>query len=158
MRCASNWLIRCEIGEYAPSHHGLIVDPSDKGFSFWSVLWVDVGEHDAAEQAFMSIARRLKLQAQNLEEALQDLGGIDHSWLLFLDNADDPAVDYSQYFPPGSRGTVVLTSRNADCGRAYGRDHCEELACLDWSDAIISYCGPPTLHNPPFTKGVQPKS
>jgi hypothetical protein len=31
-----------------------------------------------------------------------------------LDNADDPEVEYQQYFPTSTSGIVVLTSRNAD--------------------------------------------
>jgi tetratricopeptide (TPR) repeat protein len=32
-----------------------------------------------------------------------------------LDNADDPAVDYQHYFPDGSLGVVLMTSRNPEC-------------------------------------------
>lgn len=31
-----------------------------------------------------------------------------------LDNADDLNVDYQAYFPPGSSGALVLTSRDAE--------------------------------------------
>lgn len=103
--------------------------------SFGHIFWVDVGEYQAAEQAFMSIARRLKEHAQNLEEALHVLGIISQTWLLILDNADDLTVDYSQFFPPGSGGIVVMTSRNFDCGWAYGCDHWEQLESLDQPDA-----------------------
>ena len=103
--------------------------------SFASVLWVDVGETAAAEQAFTSVARRLGLQAENLEEALHGISSLEQTWLLFLDNADDPSVDYSHFLPPGSRGVVIMTSRNADCGSAYGCDHWEELSCLSRFDA-----------------------
>ncbi len=37
------------------------------------------------------------------------------AWLLLLDNADDPSIDVSRYFPPGGRGSVILTTRNPDC-------------------------------------------
>ena len=36
-------------------------------------------------------------------------------WLLIIDNADDPSMDVSQFFPPGNRGTVIVTTRNPDC-------------------------------------------
>jgi tetratricopeptide (TPR) repeat protein len=32
-----------------------------------------------------------------------------------LDNADDPTVDYQDYFPDGTLGVVILTSRNDEC-------------------------------------------
>ena len=36
-------------------------------------------------------------------------------WLLILDNADDPLLDISLFFPVGNRGTVIITSRNPEC-------------------------------------------
>jgi GTP-binding protein EngB required for normal cell division len=35
--------------------------------------------------------------------------------MLILDNADDPDLDISQYFPVGNRGIILITSRNLDC-------------------------------------------
>ena len=43
------------------------------------------------------------------------LANLKHPWLLVLDNADDPDVDYQQYFPDGPLGVVMLTSRNDEC-------------------------------------------
>ncbi len=40
------------------------------------------------------------------------LSNKDENWLLILDNADDPSFDFSQYFPSGVYGTILLTSRN----------------------------------------------
>ena len=34
------------------------------------------------------------------------------SWLLVLDNADDPEMDVSKYFPAGGRGHILITTRN----------------------------------------------
>jgi tetratricopeptide (TPR) repeat protein len=34
---------------------------------------------------------------------------------LVLDNADDPTVDYQHYFPDGTLGVVLMTSRNPEC-------------------------------------------
>lgn len=36
-------------------------------------------------------------------------------WALILDNADDPRLDISRYFPVGNRGVVLITTRNRDC-------------------------------------------
>ena len=70
-----------------------------------------------AESGFLSIAGRLQIPAQTFEEARQGLANVQHPWLLVLDNADDPEVDYQRYFPAGSWGVVLLTSRNDDCHR-----------------------------------------
>ena len=40
---------------------------------------------------------------------------MQNPWLLVLDNADDPDVDYQVYFPPDRLGVVMLTTRNDEC-------------------------------------------
>ena len=37
------------------------------------------------------------------------------SWLLIIDNADNPKIDYAAYFPSGNKGNIILTSRNPQC-------------------------------------------
>ena len=37
------------------------------------------------------------------------------SWLLIIDNADDPSLDVSRIFPTGNRGTIIVTTRNTGC-------------------------------------------
>jgi tetratricopeptide (TPR) repeat protein len=49
---------------------------------------------------------------------------------LILDNADDPRFDYSEYFPPGTRGTVIMTSRIPEC-RKYSTVEPEALEGLE---------------------------
>ena len=51
----------------------------------------------------------------NASQIVRWLSKCEDSWLLIIDNADDPSLDISQYFPPGNRGTVLLTSRNPEC-------------------------------------------
>ena len=36
-------------------------------------------------------------------------------WLLVLDNADDPDIDYAKYFPDGEEGHIIVTSRLEAC-------------------------------------------
>ena len=53
-----------------------------------------------------------------------------HSWLLILDNADDPKLDYALYLPAASKGHVLITSRvpeTADLQTA-GMDFYESLS------------------------------
>jgi hypothetical protein len=41
------------------------------------------------------------------------LSGKDH-WLLIIDNADDPKLDISRFFPRGTKGSILITTRNPD--------------------------------------------
>ncbi|KAL9631987.1 MAG: hypothetical protein Q9204_003984 [Flavoplaca sp. TL-2023a] len=84
---------------------------------FWGVFWVDVSSTSIAKNDFLNIAKKLSIHATSLEEARQGLANVKESWLLVLDNADDPDVDYQCYFPAGLLGVVVMTSRNRECHR-----------------------------------------
>jgi tetratricopeptide (TPR) repeat protein len=117
---------------------------ADQSHSFDNVFWVDVGNQQAAEQGFMNISDLLKLQAQSFQQVVQFLSGTQQTWLLVLDNADDPATDFHPFFPSGSRGTVIMTSRNPECGQVYGYDHWEKLDVLEDSlarDLLLRVAG-----------------
>ena len=57
-----------------------------------------------------------------------------HPWLLIIDNADNPQVDYAAFFPSGNEGNIILTTRNPEC-RAHETVGCEDLDHLDLQDA-----------------------
>ena len=56
-------------------------------------------------------------------------------WLLILDNADDPSLDISRYFPVGTRGSIIVTSRNPEC-RRHATVGSRELREMESSEAI----------------------
>jgi tetratricopeptide (TPR) repeat protein len=55
------------------------------------------------------------MPAQTGEDARLGIANLIYPCLLVLDNADDPDVDYQQYFPSKTLGVVMLTSRNDEC-------------------------------------------
>ena len=89
----------------------LLIDVS----RFWGVFWIDVSATDLAERAILDVAQKLSISAQTWEDACLGIANLQRPWLLVLDNADDPDVDYQDYFPGGTRGVVLLTSRNDEC-------------------------------------------
>ena len=72
--------------------------------------------------------------AESFEQVKVWLANTRHSWLLIIDNADDPNIDYAAFFPSGNGGNIILTTRNAQC-----RDHqtvgFEDLNHLNLQDA-----------------------
>ena len=56
-------------------------------------------------------------------------------WLLILDNADDPSLDISRYFPVGNRGSIIVTSRNPEC-RCHATVGSRELREMESDEAI----------------------
>ncbi len=56
------------------------------------------------------------------------------SWMLIIDNADDPSVDISRFFPSGDRGHILVTSRNSEC-RYHETVGYQELREMDHEEA-----------------------
>ena len=62
-------------------------------------------------------------------------------WLLIIDNADDPDLDVTRYFPGGERGTILLTTRNPS-NKRHGTVgtrfyHFEKLEVNEASDLLL---------------------
>ncbi|RYP45994.1 hypothetical protein DL768_007744 [Monosporascus sp. mg162] len=104
---------------------------------FWGVFWIDVSGVSSAKAGFSTIAKMLGSKETEIDETRRLLSNIDpkRHWLLILDNADDPEVDYQQYCPSGTRGAVLITSRNPEC-QTHATVGCEELDGLDKGDCI----------------------
>ena len=109
-------------------NHILII-LADNG-SFWAVLWVDVSSPSIAKSDFIAVAKTLGVLVESIDDARQVLANTKKSWLLILDNADDPVFDYQEYLPSGTHGAVIITSRLFDCSR-YSTVGSEELTGLD---------------------------
>ncbi|KAH7354935.1 hypothetical protein BKA65DRAFT_549010 [Rhexocercosporidium sp. MPI-PUGE-AT-0058] len=101
---------------------------------FWGIFWVDVDKPSTAERDFIAVAKLLGHSAKTVHEALQALANTQRSWLLILDNADDPDFDYQVYFPPGNHGAVLMTTRVTEC-RRYSPDAFEALEGLEEEDS-----------------------
>ena len=63
------------------------------------------------------------------------LTGLEYPWLLVIDNADDPSIDYSKFFPAGNRGNILVTTRNLDC-RIYATVGSYHFGDMGEEDAI----------------------
>ncbi|KAM3077881.1 hypothetical protein ACMFMF_004300 [Clarireedia jacksonii] len=101
---------------------------------FWGVFWVDIDKASTAESGFISIAKLLGSSAESLPDALQVLASTKQPWLLILDNADNPNFDYQIYFPSGTYGAVIMTSRVSDC-KEYSPEQFEALEGLGNEDS-----------------------
>lgn len=76
---------------------------------------VDVSSTGEAERSFLDLSRTLSLSASTWEESRLGIANLKKPWLLVLDNADNPDLDYQPYIPISPRGVVMMTSRNEEC-------------------------------------------
>ncbi|KAM0805165.1 P-loop containing nucleoside triphosphate hydrolase protein [Usnea florida] len=102
----------------------------DNRAEFWGVFWLDASSESSLTRGFIEIAEVCGVRDKSFEGAKLWLQETPHSWLLALDNADDPRIDYAFYLPAGSKGHVLITSRvpeTADLQTA-GMDFYESLS------------------------------
>jgi Flp pilus assembly protein TadD len=103
--------------------------------SFWGVFWVDVSSKSTADAGFLRISDVLGSPVQNIDDARHLLSNVKHNWLLVLDNADDPDTDYERYFPSGTRGAILMTSRVPECS-CYNTVGFEQLESLSSAECL----------------------
>ncbi|RMZ89045.1 hypothetical protein DV736_g3719, partial [Chaetothyriales sp. CBS 134916] len=117
---------------------------------FWGVFWIDVSMTSVAEKAFLDLAHKLGRPVQTWDKARLEIANLKYTWLMILDNADDPSVDYHEYIPSGPLGVILLTSRNEDC-QLYASTKLITLEGLSDEDArellLKAARVPPDQHN-----------
>ncbi|TVY67461.1 Protein SERAC1, partial [Lachnellula suecica] len=104
---------------------------------FWGIFFIDASTSQMAEEGFMSIARTCKQEA-NMDSVKDWLSGKD-DWLLIIDNADDPNLDISKFFPLGTKGTLLITTRNPDFQRYASAGSCrvDEMSPGDATNLLL---------------------
>ena len=63
------------------------------------------------------------------------LSNAPYSWLLVIDNADNPTIDYAEVLPTGIKGNILFTTRNPQCIDQYATVGSESLDYLGIEDA-----------------------
>ena len=79
--------------------------------SYWGVFWIDASNQENAERGFSFLAEQAG-KGLSFAAGIHWLSNCLKPWLLVLDNVDDPDMDISQYFPPGGKGHILVTTRN----------------------------------------------
>jgi tetratricopeptide (TPR) repeat protein len=78
---------------------------------YWGVFWVDASSEENVESGFAVIGTQAGKGASKAS-AIHWLSQSKLPWLLVLDNADDPDLDLSAYYPSEGNGHILITTRN----------------------------------------------
>ena len=78
---------------------------------YWGVFWIDASSEEKAETDFASLGLQMGKGA-TFTAGMYWLSQCMKPWLLVIDNADDPEMDVSKYFPVGGSGHILITTRN----------------------------------------------
>ncbi|KAG8724639.1 hypothetical protein FRC09_016184 [Ceratobasidium sp. 395] len=77
----------------------------------WSdIVYVDATTRDSATTTLKGFAQARKI-GETHEDTLRWLESSLQSWLLVIDNADDPDLGLQKFIPGGSHGSVLVTTR-----------------------------------------------
>lgn len=79
--------------------------------SYWGVFWLDASSEKSVEAGYALIGTQFGRGA-TMTSAIHWLSQRKESWLLILDNADDPDLDISSFYPSEGNGRVIITTRN----------------------------------------------
>ena len=81
--------------------------------SYWGIFWIDASSEENAESDFASLGQQAGKGA-TFAAGIHWLSTHSKPWLLIVDNADDPEIDISRYFPAGDKGHILITTRNPE--------------------------------------------
>ncbi|CZR53779.1 uncharacterized protein PAC_03660 [Phialocephala subalpina] len=101
---------------------------------YWGVFFIDASSKERANQSFLDIARACNVK-ETVEDVKKWLSTKSH-WLLLIDNVDDPAIDVSNFFPHGTTGSIIITTRNPDLQK-YATVGSSKVGEMTPEDAIL---------------------
>ncbi|KAJ6457313.1 P-loop containing nucleoside triphosphate hydrolase protein [Mycena sanguinolenta] len=79
--------------------------------NFTNQFFVDASTTETLKTGLKTITTAMQC-GNSPEDALIQLAHKHENWLLFFDNADDPEINLSRFFPRCSHGNIIITSRN----------------------------------------------
>ena len=105
------------------------------------MFWVDASSLESINMSLKGIssipAAKVSCLDDSVESALQWISGIQEEWLIVFDNADDLPPDVvAKFIPSGSRGNILITSRNRSMGRLIAFENVIEINEMEEADAI----------------------
>ncbi|KAJ7438751.1 hypothetical protein FB451DRAFT_1378124 [Mycena latifolia] len=97
---------------------------------FPDVYFVDGSSQQTIENDLVTLALAKKV-GKTFQDSLLWLSNQHREWLIVFNNADDINLNLGQYFPSGSHGNILITSRNPDLGQLAQATHKVEQMALE---------------------------
>ncbi|KAE9397804.1 hypothetical protein BT96DRAFT_1020591 [Gymnopus androsaceus JB14] len=80
---------------------------------FTQIYFISAHSEELIKASFYDIAVLNNPNApQSWESGHRWLASHEEDWLILLDNADDPKINFGQFLPPCDHGNIIITSRN----------------------------------------------
>ncbi|KAL9596044.1 MAG: hypothetical protein Q9219_006060 [cf. Caloplaca sp. 3 TL-2023] len=79
--------------------------------NYWGVFWIDASTRENAELGFAKLGE-VAGKGSSFLAGKHWLSQCRKPWLLIIDNADDPEMEISDFFPIDGSGHILITSRS----------------------------------------------
>ncbi|KAJ7437322.1 hypothetical protein FB451DRAFT_1378633 [Mycena latifolia] len=103
---------------------------------FPDVYFVDSSSQQTIENDLATLALAKKV-GKTLQDSLLWLSNQHTEWLIVFNNADDINLNLVQYFPSGSHGNILVTSRNPDLSQLAQATHKVEQMALEEAISLL---------------------
>ncbi|KAJ7434411.1 hypothetical protein FB451DRAFT_1379819 [Mycena latifolia] len=105
---------------------------------FPDIYFVDSSSQQTIENDLATLALAKKV-GKTFQDSLLWLSNQHTEWLIVFNNADDVNLNLVQYFPSGSHGNILVTSRNPDLRQLAQATHkVEQMALEEAIDLLLS--------------------
>ncbi|KAJ7448180.1 hypothetical protein FB451DRAFT_1375448 [Mycena latifolia] len=105
---------------------------------FSDVYFLDSSSQQTIENDLVTLALAKKA-GKTFQDGLNWLSHQHQEWMMVFNNADDIHLKLVQYFPSGSHGNILMTSRNPNLGQiAKGVHKVEQMALEEAIDLLLS--------------------
>ncbi|KAJ7115735.1 hypothetical protein C8R44DRAFT_628496, partial [Mycena epipterygia] len=101
--------------------------------SFSDIYFIDSSTQQTVENDLATIALAKQI-GKTAEDSLLWLSHQPTEWLMVFNNADDIHLNLVKFFPSGSHGNILVTSRNPDLRQHAQGDH--RVGQMDCQDSI----------------------
>ncbi|KAF8157989.1 P-loop containing nucleoside triphosphate hydrolase protein, partial [Crassisporium funariophilum] len=98
------------------------------------IFWVDASSTDTIILSLKAISGNADSSALS---TLQRIAALENDWLLVFDNADGGPEVVEKFLPPGSKGNILITSRNCALERITLVENSLGLPEMAKEDAVI---------------------
>ncbi|KAF4457801.1 kinesin light chain [Fusarium austroafricanum] len=116
----------------------------------YSIFWVPVLSDEAAERAYVDIAKKLGLQRSNEDDNVKDLvyqhlsSDKAGKWLFIVDNADDEDIIFGsadkpgleEYLPQSENGIILLTTRSGQVAEGFAQSDMIDIKQMDQEETV----------------------
>ncbi|KAJ7448116.1 FabD lysophospholipase-like protein [Mycena latifolia] len=105
---------------------------------FSDVYFLDSSSQQTIENDLVTLALAKKA-GKTSQDGLNWLSHQHQEWLIVFNNADDIHLKLVRYFPSGSHGNILITSRNPNLGQVAKAVHkVEQMALEEATDLLLS--------------------